>query len=333
MTEPTMEQSATSVKPPATADDILQQILASVREAAVAEAQPQAVIDQLQRLDDPEAIVRKRAAIIKTARAAAIAETDPADWTLTRNDAGAELGMVGAAGTAKMAPILGIKVINVRPRKPDGTLDWQKIDQGNGVYSYRLTFDAYWNLTDTLIEGLEAERRSDEDFTGRGVSASGKITTRNSEKVGALDQDLRSSVSALCRTKAVRVLAGMARVPKAELESAWRAAGANKSSENCQRGHGYGGADGRRAQQDAPDDVKSGAAELWRDIQGAVGGNLEHAKRILKEVTSAPATKDRKAFEGFDDFQRIAQAWQLERAREKWARHPMRQQAEPGAEG
>lgn len=333
MTEPTMDQAAPVVKTPGT-DEILQQILASVREAAITEEQPQSVLDQLQQLDDPEAIIRRRAGIIRTARAAAIAETDPADWTLTRNDAGAELGMVGTAGAAKMAPILGIKVMNVRPRKPDGTIDWQEIKHPNGAFSYRLTFDAYWNLTDTLIEGLEAERRSDEDFTGRGVDANGNIVTRKAEKAGALPQDLRSSVSALCRTKAVRVLAGMARVPKAELEAAWRASGQQKSAEQCQKGHGYGGSDGRRAQQqDVPDDVKSGAAALWRDILGAVGGDTDHAKRILKEVTSAPATKDRKAFDGFDDFARIAQGWQLERAREKWARHPMRGQSEPGSEG
>ena len=324
MTEQSVDQTAVTVKAyePPSRDPLLAQVIEAVRDQALAQTVEQSVLDRLQREADPAAVIKRRADVITTARAAAIQATDPADWILTRDTQGTEIGMVSGPGAAKMAPILGISVFDIWPRTPDGRPDYQRIDHPGGAFSFRRSFNARWNLTGVVVEGLEAERRSDEQFTGRGVDASGKLTTKDADKAHALEQDLRSAVAQLTLTKAVRVLAGMARVPREELEAAWKNVG--KSAERCRKGHGYGTSTARGAQSLASDDVKAGAAELWREMQRAAGGDVEMAKKFLRECTANGN------FKGWDDWQRIAEDWQLKNAREKWNRHPMRGNASEG---
>lgn len=317
MSEQSLEQPVVSVKLDDPAQkELVAQILEGITDQALSQSVEEAVVDKLQRETDATAIIKRRAEILATARAAAIQATDPADWVLTRDKQGVEIGMVGNPGAAKMQPVLGISVTEVWPRTSDGRPDYHRTEFPGGVFSLRRTFSARCSLTGVQVEGLEAERRSDEQFTGRGVDKNGKITTRDDDKEQALEQDLRSAVAALVVTKAVRVLAGMARVPREELDAAWKASG--KSAERCRKGHGYGTSTARGAQTVASDDVKQGAAELWREMLRAAGGDVDMAKRFLKECTG----NDK--FKGWDDFQRIAEDWQLKGARDKWSRHPMR---------
>jgi len=188
------------------------------------------------------------------------------------------------------------------------------------------------------VQGLEFARRSDEDFTGRGVDADEKIETRKAEKVGALDTDLRASVLTGLRTKSVRVLCGMTRVPTADLERAWN--GQQKALDDCRKGHGFGTSTDRGAQRVAEEGVGERAIKLGDEILRRVNGDVEAARGLLKDITASPSRPKKgggvtKEFPGFTSVSQFTKEWQVSNAETALASHPVFGDAarEPGGEG
>jgi hypothetical protein len=279
------------------------------------------VIDQLSRLDNAVAIIERRTAMMESLRVAAIRRTNPSDWVLTKPRVGDEFAMLTAAGARKVSEVYGI---GLRPIPPATSLEPQKVEQKGGKYSYRIRAIAYSNVNGQEVE-IEAERRNDEEFTGRSVDADNNLKPRG---VQALDSDLRSATYQLALTKAARVLGGMIRVAGVELDSIWK--GTDKSTAKCVKGHGYGTSGDRAAESVAEEGVAEAAAALRDELLRLTNGDASAAGQLLKDITANPD----KSFTGFTNVQKFTAGWQVEAARKKLAKHPVfGSKREPGEEG
>lgn len=299
-------------------DDVLAE---TKQELDITQRAEQSLLDQLQKVENAAAVFKRRAELIETCYLAAIRRTRPQDWVLFRDAQGSETGMLCASGANLVAEVYGIAVQNLRPQDENGNFKPDRIESGGGAYALRGTCDAWSRVNGLAVHGLEGARRSDEDFTGRGVTGEGGLTTKKSDKTGALDSDLRSSVLTLLRTKAVRVLCGMTRVPTADLERAWK--GAGKQTAACRKGHGFGSGSERGAQSVTPEAVAGDAKKLGQEILRRVGGDKADAAKLLKEITSKKASGKGKAFAGFDTIARLTADWQIQNAYRKLAQHPV----------
>ena len=278
-----------------------------------------------QNMEAAAELFQRRAQLLETAHLTAIRRTRPEDWVLSRDKQGNETAMLTASGAELVADVYGIVIRNIRPLDHRGVFDPERVQvEGKpGVYTLRAWCDAESKITGRYVESLEASRRSDEDFTGRSVDSSGGLTFRG---VGALDSDLRAAVQTLLRTKAVRVLCGMTRVPMTDLKRAWE--GTEKRVDSCRKGSGYGGAVERTAQAVADDGLAPKVEAFWKDLLKRTGGDDAAAHDLLREITSYPAGtskdgKPYKAFGGVDSWQKITQERGLASAKRKLSEHPV----------
>lgn len=306
------------------------------REMSLTARAEHSLVERLQRLEDAAVIFKRRNELMETCYLSAIRRTRPQDWILS--GAGPEAtGMLGASGGDLVAETYGIVIQNIRPLDDAGCFAPQRVVTGGSAYGYRAWCDAWSRVNGRSMEAIEAFRRSDEEFTGRGVDKDDGITVKSAEKEGALDSDLRSSVLTLLRTKAVRILCGMTRVPVSDLERAWK--DTSKLTADCRKGHGFGSSAGRQAGAVAETGVREGAEELWKEILRRCNGEANAAKLVLKDLTSYPAKKDAagkeiyRAFAGVESWEQITKVKGLSIAREKLKSHPMAGDREPGSEG
>lgn len=298
------------------------------RENQLTQRAERGVTDQLAALENAAALFTRRCQLLESCHQMAIKRTRPEDWVLFRGHDGSETAMLTGPGADLIAEVYGIAVKNLRPVDDRGCFCPEKISQGDGVYSYRATFDAFSRINGRFIENMEAERRSDEDFTGRMVDKSGAITRRSADKTAALDADLRASVARLALTKAVRVLCGMSRVPIGDLKAAWE--GTTKTVAQCRRGSGYGSSEARAASGAASGEAQASGAKLWRSILARVGGDVEAGKALLRELTSFTG-RDGNQFPGYEDFRRITSEKMINVAAKKLSEHPTYGDAQMGA--
>lgn len=301
------------------------------RENSLAELAERSILDRLQGMEDASAIFRRRGELLETCYMTAIRRTRPEDWVLFRAPDGSTTAMLAASGADLVAELYGIVIRNVRPVDDSGMFRPERTAYASGAYALRGTCDAFSRFNGRYVEGLECSRRSDEDFTGRGVDAGGKIETRKAAKVGALDGDLRASVLTLLRTKAVRVLAGMVRVPIADLQRGWQ--GTDRKIDTCRRGHGFGAGDERRAEAVAEGGVSEQAELLRQEILRRVGGDEPAAQSLLLEITKKEKTTKSKGFSGFKSTKQFTQAWQLDGAWQKLRAHSTFGDAQQGPPG
>lgn len=305
---------------PAAVDAALLPAVVADSEAALTERAEHSVMDQLAKMEQAAAIFQRRCELLDTCHIAAIRRTRPEDWVLFRDKQSNEVAMLTGPGADLVAELYGVCIRNLRPVDDRGCFAPEKIVLGAGVYSYRATFDAFARINGRAVENMEAERRSDEDFTGRLIDKDGKFAF-GKDAVAALDADLRASVARLAMTKAVRILCGMSRVPRSELDRAWKDSG--KTSEQCRKGSGYGTSQDRQAQGASNNTAAAGEAEaLWKQILARTGGDDTEAKNVLKAITSFTG-KDGKAFPGYDSWQRITSDRMLAMARKRLAEHPV----------
>lgn len=323
-TNPTTTETRKVIEPEVLAP-LEVQISAESQLAALAE---RSLLDTLQKADNAELILRKRSELMSTARKLALQATRPEDWILTKDKAGDEIAMLAGPGADQVANLFGIQILNIRPLDERGIFQPEKIvDENNPKrYTLRAWCDAFSRVTGRAVQALEASRRSDEDFTGRSVDAGGAIAFRGE---GALESDLRAAVQTLLRTKAVRVLGGMTRVPLQEL----KASGMDVS--RCRKGHGYGSGENRRAQDGADAGVVKQAEELWKEILRRTGGDEGAASQVLKEITMYAAHPDGKykAFAGCKTWAEVNTQKRVDTARRKLAEHPQfgdQREREPG---
>lgn len=293
---------------------LLAQLDAEIALTARAEANFEA---RIQAMENAAIVFEHRQKILERCYLSTIGRTRPEDWILMRDRAGIEVAMLGASGADLVAESYRIQVTGTRPVNEAGEFVPQRIPVPGreGVYTLRGWFDAVSYMTERYVTSVEVSKRSDEDFTGRSVTKDGSITMRGTDAVGALDSDLRASLQRLMFTKAVRILAGMTRVPRRELERAWE--GTGKSTEQCRRGSGYGSGSERNAASLTPREVRAKAVELANEVTRRVGGDKAAARQLLMEITASADG----AFAGFDTPDRITKDFIVQRGWERLRAH------------
>jgi hypothetical protein len=269
------------------------------------------LLDRLDRYEQAEQVIRRRATMIRTALRLAISDTMPEGWVLNRLDDGSVLGIPRHSACATIANIFGVRLYDVRPIDSAGRFAPEVVSHPDGSYTLRAWTSARCVLTGNEIEILEAARRSIERFTGRTEEV---VVGEKKTKV-VFESDLRSAVLTLLRSKAVRVLV-CSQVPESFLREVFSEVG--KNADRCVKGHGFGSSSERAASRVTTEEVKKGASALGKEILARVGGDKEAAKALLREITANPA----KDFPGFDSVERFTADWQIESARKKLSSHP-----------
>lgn len=286
----------------------------AAEELALTARAESSLVERLQQMENGAVIFAKRAEMLDVCHTAAIRRTRPEDWILFRDRQGTESAMLSASGADLVAELYGIVVQNIRPMNDRGEFAPERIKREHGdAYGYRAWFDAFSRFNGRSIQGQECTRWSDEDFTGRSVSAAGALTLKPSEAIAALDSDLRASVQRLILTKAVRILCGMTRVPIADLRAAWQ--GTEKAVDKCKKGSGYGSGSERAADTVTDTDVVAKRDALGNEILRRVGGDKEAASVLLRECTATDK------FKGWDSIARITAQWQIDAAWKKLRAH------------
>lgn len=171
-------------------------------------------------------IIRRRAEMVSTARAASIRITSPPDWLAfkTPDDLGGQVTCyLSDAGCQRVRPLWGISIFNVSvPERIDG-------DEPGDFY-YVILGDGACELTHTTTERVEGGRGSREEFC-KGVTGAQLVKL------------VRRAARANLNGSILRELAGLGAVPIEELIDAWK--GTSKSIEQVRRGRGFGSKDQR----------------------------------------------------------------------------------------
>jgi hypothetical protein len=282
------------------------------QEVALYERSQRDLITTLQGQEQAIEIVKRRGELLDTAYYVGLKRTRPTDWVVSRTPDGKEIATLCASGAHAIAPVYGIRIQDVRPQNNLGEFLPREEKAPNGARVLRAWCDAFCGMTGGHVEALEASRRSDEDFTGRSVDEKGNIVRRDG--VQALDSDLRAAVWTLLFTKAVRVLAGMSKVPVAHLAKAWD--DTDKTVADIPKGHGYGSSTERKAEDASDEDVASMREALTKRMLSFTGGDSSEASALLVTLTSNPD----KNFKGFSSVGRLTKKWQFDRCNEKLAK-------------
>jgi hypothetical protein len=261
-------------------------------------------------------LLQQRSDLMQTSHKLAIKNTRPEDWILTKDKQGNEIAMLSGPGADQVANLFGIHIANIRPLAENGTFapERQDVDGLPGVYTLRAWCDCGSRMTGRVLTALEASIRSDEDFTGRSLDKAGRFDFKGER---GHDADLRAALQTRLRTKAVRVLGGLTRVPVSDL------AGAGLDVARCRRGHGYGTSSERSAQAGADPGVLAEASELWKEILRRTGGDEGAAAQTLKEITAYPAHSEGKykAFAGCKSWQELNSEPRVKKARTNLEKH------------
>lgn len=262
---------------------------------------------------------------LELARTASIKATSPGDWVLyCQNDE--TFGMLCSSGANKVADYYGVR-IRLLPQDEQGIFRPEK-STGEGGHLELTGYAIVESTFNRRREQIEATVRANEGFTGRQLNDQGAFVGRDGT---AYEADLRLALSTRLRTKAVRVTAGMSRVPEETLKAA------GLDTEKCRKGHGFGTSTERSASKVASDDVKKLRKELGDEILARVRGDVEDAKKLLRDITAGDKPgKDGTVFQGFDTVERFTKEWQVKKAWVKLRAHEVfgdQQEREPGEEG
>lgn len=258
----------------------------------------------LARIEDGLQVLDRAHLALRMIRANAIRLTGHADWVATKARGAPDdeaVCMLVASGAAKIAPFFGISCEPAQPTDTNGAFRPQ-IERGEGseiqLHGWAI---ARCNLTGETIR-VSGSRASSEDFTGRSVA------------IGATElvakADLTRSLETLLRTKAVRELAGMKKVPVQEL------ADAGIKVAQIPRGSGFGSSADRSASAVVEPGIAEARDKLRDEILRRVGGDKQAARDLLKDCTANPGK-----FAGFSSIDRIAQGWQVENAWKRLRAH------------
>lgn len=299
---------------------LLEQILEEMETTRRLKATEESVFEKLSLTPDGADVFQRKLALSEACYRAAIRRTRPQDWVLTQDMQGHAFAMLKASGASIVAELYGVVISNIRPVDDTGIFRPEVEKFPNGAYALKAWCDCESRVNGRKIEHLSAARRSDEDFVGRLVNGeTGALVKKRSaeEEYTANPTDLASAVHTLLLTKAVRSLCGMTRVPVSDLAAAWEKTG--KKTEDCVAGHGFGTADGRRAQGVATGDVKEGLDKLKAEVLRLAGGSKIDFAKIAKDITS----NKEKGFAGFDNLDRLAQDWQVANAWANLKKHPL----------
>lgn len=272
------------------------------RSMVPAEAPPVAALAML---ENAVQIVERMANVVTSLRTAAIRMTDPADWVLSKDRQGVELGMLTASGGQKVNSLYGVQLDPLE----GATMEPQPI-QVNGKKGFSLKCIGFSRLLGRSIN-IEATRSEAEEFTGRTVDTKGDLVFKGQI---SYEPDLKKSVRTLAETTAARELIGLKNVSRQELDAAWT--GSQKTTDRCRFGHGYGTSQDRSAAGVAEDDVAIKAEALRIEILKRVSGDVDAAKKLLGEITVDANGKFAKT-----STAQFTQGWQVDKAVERLRAH------------
>jgi hypothetical protein len=271
---------------------------------------------------DSRQVFERFAETMASFRMCCLRTLDPAD--LVRQKTDPPTALLRSCGAVKIAPFLGL---SIRPLPPATDLTPIPFEEdGRKGFLVRGRFSAsFLRLVDIEVE---ASRRADEQFTGRGVDTSGNFTSRTDERVSAATGDLRRATRSLLLTAAVRQC-GFKSIPLADLTEAWQ--GTRKRIDQIPGGHGFGTSRDRTAEGVTDVDVKAAARALGEELLRRTGGDKSAAAQLLHEIT---VNKEGKY--GRRSVAEFTKADQVEWARARLAKHEafgdVSQEREPGSD-
>ena len=242
-------------------------------------------IDEIALMEPTRAVqvVKSRIEALETIRKAAIAATNPEDWVAFKDREGNVNYLLAASGAVKIRKYYGISTYRLRPEQPEISTD----NDGRRIAS--ICGDAFCNLTGEVALNVVGSRAADEHFVGRGT-----------------DEDLKQSARTNLETKAVRILAGMKKVPTSELKEC----GINL--DKTAKGSGYGTGAERKAGKVIDDETKALRKKLGDNLIKYAAGDEEKASETLKQITANPPK-----FAGFTKLSAMTLKWQVKQAAEK----------------
>lgn len=246
-------------------------------------------IDQIATMTPQQAtqIMQIRIDSLIKIRKAAIQGTSPQDWVGFKDRDDNVTYLLASSGAVKIRKYYGISTFNIRPESPE------IIDDGGGRYA-SIMVDALCNLTGEIALNITGLRRAGEDFVGRKT-----------------DEDLKMAARTSAETKAVRILAGMIRVPESELVEC------EIDVSKTRKGAGFGKSAEREAGRVTTDEVKALQEVLKKKLVQYTGGDMMQMDEVLKNITKNPNPKSGKPFAGFDSVSKMTMDWQLTGAIDK----------------
>lgn len=266
-----------------------------------------------------EKAMQALARVMRSMREIAIQDTVGIDWTLYKDRDGREVGVPRDSGCVKMRKWLGVSVYNHRHDDgsgKEGPRVWtDAVDEGDGtkrqVQVVSGLVDAHCVRTGETIVGIPyAVRNEPDQFTGR------KHPKTKLSNISDMLASWRTGADA----KATRVLGGVRKIPKEELQE--RGVDVTK----CYLGHGHGSSADRAAAGVSETGIEGRRTLLRNSILRRVGGELDAAKKLLRECTSRPPNprkKGDKGFAGCDSVERLTMGWQIDNAFTKLKAHPV----------
>lgn len=173
-------------------------------------------------------IIKARAAILETARRAAIRMTSPEDWLLFKDKEGRTVGYLQDAGCDRVRDVYGIEVFDIS--KPE------KIQIGTAEFMYVITGSGRCHLTGQVVESIEGGRSSTDDY----------IVRQNPPLIGSqMELAVRKSARANLDGGITRALAGLQSVPLEEITEAYRG-DTKKTRARFREGRGFSSGAERR---------------------------------------------------------------------------------------
>jgi hypothetical protein len=249
---------------------------------------------------------------------ASIKATLPADWI----DEGGK-AYLQATGVERLAPMWGLVF---------GRYTVEKEIHEDGSYSYIVRGPIMSRRTGVIYGEVIGGRSSSDPFfdefderrpTGwNDLTPGQRQTWKMAHRIPPDPLEVRKAAVTNWTTRGASMLMGMRGLTVAFVQE-------NGITGISAVAFGSGGKGG----DTAPADLKAARTELANEILTAVGGDVEGAKKLTKEITAG------KNFAGFDSIERLNLDWQLKNAREKLHAHPLfgkgpkKAQREPGEEG
>lgn len=293
----------------------------AVREAELAKLAAGSWLERMgSDLEKGMELFEQRANMLAKGHAVAISRTRPEDWILFKGPSGEISAMLAGAGAEQVAEIYGVQITELGPLDKRGMFDPVRQDVPNlpGVYWLRCFVTGHSHFTGRYVEKLEVSRRSDEKFLGRMLdSKTGKFDFKGD---AANEGDMRAALQTGARTKLVRVLCGMSKLPISELEKA------KLDTSKCRQGSGFGSSDQRKAAASGDAESAAGAEAVWKEILRRTAGDETAAHEVLRDITKYAAYKKKdgtemKGWPGADTFAQLNTTERIGKAKERLAKH------------
>lgn len=255
--------------------------------------------------------------IMKAIRRHMLAQTIPQNWTIM-GTGDAQFAYLTESGADVLALFVGANLRYSPVDHVTGNAAPIRFDVPNkdGVFGYRITCYASSSRLERFDVEAFAERRSDEEFTGRKDAPKG-ARGDDYNNAQALDGDLRSATLRLAKKKAIGELTGLKKVALSELETAWH--GSNKKIGGIQAGAGHGSAAQRNVERGSDPDLKVEQQALWSILLKQFGGDEGTAGKFCQDFSAWEKNGKKGSFKtpmlmGF--------SWQIQQFLKRWREHP-----------